>query len=196
MQRSRKYSQLLSLFVIGFMMLVLNNGCRNPEDDPVASFSVSNFTPIINENVTFTNTSKNAHHVKWTFPDGNTSGGNTLSYSFKGSGIYNVKLEAFDKNETLKDVHEESISVCVSGKAVFYADSVTFKTPINISFNGAFAGTITTFTQGVPVCGQLSAITVEICPGTYTYEATDANNKVWKNSVKITANSCVAIKLN
>lgn len=193
--QTRNKSTLWLLAGMYILVFGVFGSCKKSDDEPVASFSVSNHTPIIDELVTFTNTSTNAHHVKWTFPDGTTSTGNTLSYPFRGSGIYNVKLEAFDKNEYYSDFHEESISVCVSGVAMFYVDSATFKAPINITFNGAFAGTISTFTNGVPDCGQISALNVEYCPGVYMYEASDGN-KTWKNSVKITANSCVGIKLN
>jgi PKD repeat protein len=191
----KSFSSLILITATLSSTLFISN-CRKDENDPQASFTVSNLTPTIDEAVTFTNTSTNAHHVKWTFPDGTTASSNSVSYSFYPNGIYTVKLEAFNKNETYSDWTQQDISVCISGKAVFYMDSASFKSPVDITFNGAFAGSLTTYTNGTPNCGQSGAVTGEICPGTYTYEAKDADNKVWKNSVRITANNCSAIKLN
>lgn len=172
------------------------SGCQKSNTDPIASFTVSNRTPTIDELVTFTNTSTNAHHVKWTFPDGSTATSNTVSYSFFPNGIYTVRLDAYNKNETVSTFFEENISVCIPGKVVFFADSSNFKPPINITFNGEFAGSLTTPINGIANCGQAGALTIEICPGTYAYEAKDANNKTWTNLIKITANNCIATKLN
>ena len=191
-----KKNSLLMLLCL-FTFSVLNfSACKKSDTDPVASFTVSNKTPTIDELVTFTNTSTNADHVRWTFPDGSTATSNTVSYSFFPNGIYTVRLDAYNKNETISTFYEEDLSVCIPGKVVFYADSTNFKSPINITFKGEFAGSLTTYINGIANCGQAGALTIDICPGTYAYEATDASNKVWKNSVKITANNCIAIKLN
>ena len=194
-----KTSKLFSMSILAISLIGFGftfSACKKSDTDPLANFTVSNSTPVIDELVTFTNTSLNAHHVRWTFPDGTTATSNTVSYSFYPNGIYTVRLEAFNKNETISDIVEQDLSVCIGGKVVFYADSNTFKSPIDITFNNEFAGTLTTYTNGIANCGQPGALTIEICPGTYTYTAKDANNKTWTNSVKITANNCVSVKLN
>jgi hypothetical protein len=185
---------IIPVFV--FALFFISSGCKKSDTDPIASFSISNYTPCVDEFVTFSSTSENTHHVRWTFPDGTVATSNTISYAFDRSGIYNIKLEAFNKGETVSDFVLDDVSVCVSGKVVFYTDSLNYKSPINIKMNGEFAGTLNGYMNTIPNCGQPGAVTVEICPGIYTYTATDANNKVWENSVKISANNCVAIKLN
>ncbi|MCF8427082.1 MAG: PKD domain-containing protein [Bacteroidia bacterium] len=185
--------KIAPLLVLVFF--ILNSGCKKSDTDPIASFSISNYTPCVDEFVTFSSTSTNAHHVRWTFPDGSTASSNTISYSFDRNGLYSVKLEAFNKAETVSDYTVDDVSVCVSGKVVFYTDSLGYKAPIDILMNNDFAGTITSFVSNIPNCGQPGAVTVEICPGIYTYSATNGF-KTWQNSVKITANNCIAIKLN
>ncbi len=181
--------------IILITLLAIPFGCSKSAE-PVASFTISNSNPSIDEFVTFTSTSTYAHHVKWTFSDGTTATSKTVSKSFDASGIYSVKLQAYSETESSSDAHTEDISVCKPGYAVFYIDSANYKRPINIEFNGAFEGTLNNYTQGTPLCGTLGTVTAEICPGTYTYIATDENNKVWQNKVKITANNCVAVKLS
>ncbi len=184
----------IPFLLIAFFFIA--SSCRKSDTDPIASFTVSNITPYVDEFVTFTSTSENAHHVKWTFPDGTVATSGTVSYSFDKNGLYSVKLEAFNKNETASDFTMNDVSVCVSGKVVFYTDSLSYKSPINIKFNSGFAGTLTGFLNTIPTCGQPGAVTVEICPGVYTYTATDGEGKTWQNSVKISANNCVSVKLN
>lgn len=185
--------RVLPAFILLFF--VINSGCKKSDTDPVASYSISNYTPCVDEFVTFSSTSTNAHHVRWTFPDGTTATSNTISYAFDRSGLYSIKLEAFNKAETISDYVLDDVSVCVSGKVVFYTDSLGFKNPVDITMNGEFAGTLTSYLNTIPNCGQPGGVTVEICPGIYTYSATNGI-KTWQNSVKITANNCTAIKLN
>lgn len=191
-----KLSKYITLILLFALTLISFSACEKSDSDPVASFTVSNQTPVIDELVTFTNTSINAHHIRWTFPDGSTATSNTVSQSFFPNGINTVRLEAFNKNETISDIYELDLSVCIGGKVAFYVDSNTYKSPIDITFNNEFAGTLTTYLNGIANCGQPGALTIEICPGTYTYTAKDANNKTWTNNVKITANNCVSVKLN
>jgi PKD repeat protein len=185
-----------ALFLLLITVFIIPFGCKKADTDPVASFSVSNRNPTIGEFVTFTNTSQNAHHIKWTFPDGTNASSNSVSYTFNFNGIFNVRLDAYDKNETYSDFATEDISVCTPGSVVFYTDSASYKSPITISLNGAFVGALSNPFDGIPNCGSPGAVTAEICPGTYSYYAVSAENKVWQNMVKVTANGCVAIKLN
>jgi PKD repeat protein len=196
MLKNNSYTRIVAQGLILLAIFAIYGGCKKSNNDPYANFSVSNSTPTIDELVRFTNTSTNAHHIKWTFPNGTTATSNTVSYSFYPNGIYQVKLEAFNSNETATDFYTKDISVCISGKVVFYTDSLNFKGPIDIVFNKEFAGSLSTFNLGIPNCGQPGAVTVDICPGIYSYEATGPNNKTWKSSVKISTNGCTAVKLN
>ena len=183
------------LFVLA--SFILFSGCGKIEDtDPVANFTISNPYPYVNEYITFTSTSINTDHVKWTFPDGKTATSNSINYSFPGSGLYSVTLEAFNKSETVSDIQTYDVSVCVSGRVIFWADTATYRTPINIELDGKFIGTLTNPTLQAPTWGNPNGVTAEICPGTYTYKATDNNNKSWTNLVKISANNCQVIRLN
>ncbi len=185
-----------ALFLLLITVIIIPFGCKKSNTDPIASFTVSNKNPTIGEFVTFTNTSENAHHIQWTFPDGTTASSNSVSYTFNFNGIFNVRLDAYDKNSTYSDFATEDISVCTPGNVVFYTDSGSYKSPITIQLNNAFVGTLSNPFNGIPNCGSPGAVTAEICPGTYTYYAVSAENKVWQSMVKITANGCVAIKLN
>ena len=183
------------LFVLA--SFILFSGCGKIEDtDPVANFTISNPYPYVNEYITFTSTSINTDHVKWTFPDGKTATSNSINYSFPSIGLYSVTLEAFNKSETVSDIQTYDVSVCVSGRVIFWADTATYRTPINIELDGKFIGTLTSPTLQAPTCGNPNGVTAEICPGTYTYKATDNNNKSWTNLVKISANNCQVIRLN
>ncbi|CAG5078250.1 N-acetylmuramoyl-L-alanine amidase [Parvicella tangerina] len=64
--------------------------------EPTANMTVSNSTPLINDVVTFTNSSSNANGYIWDFGDGNTSTDENPWNTFGAAGQYTVTLVAIN----------------------------------------------------------------------------------------------------
>lgn len=81
---------------------------------PIASLTASNSTPLVNDIVTFTNSSTNANGYIWDFGDGNTSTDENPWNTYDTEGQYTVSLIAIngvcpnDTTTTLIDVIDNS----------------------------------------------------------------------------------------
>lgn len=67
--------------------------------------------------------------------------------------------------------------------------------PIDISIENSAVGTITAFYEESPACESAGCVTVELGPGTYTYEAVEQSNNVntpreWSGTITVRANFC------
>jgi PKD repeat protein len=74
--------------------------CQKAEEDspaPIASFNVSKSSAVLNEVVTFTNTSQNATTYEWNFGDGNTSTIKDPTHSYSITGSFTITLSATGK---------------------------------------------------------------------------------------------------
>ena len=72
---------LISLFV---------GGCKKDQSSACISFSTS--TPLINQNITFTDCASGATSAAWTFGDGTTGSGTVTSHVYYSVGTYAVTL--------------------------------------------------------------------------------------------------------
>jgi PKD repeat protein len=98
----------------------LNATCTTPIRiliAPVANFTHSPSTPIVNETVTFDASSShdadgNVAHYVWNFGDGNitTVSNPTIYHSYRNTGVYNVTLQVVD-NDGLTDKTSKSIVI-------------------------------------------------------------------------------------
>ncbi len=83
---------------------------------PVASFTVSDETPVINQFLIFTNTSVDGHSYAWDFGDGGTSTQKNPTYHYTTAGTYEVTLKVYSKKEKKVDEYSKTISINVSTK--------------------------------------------------------------------------------
>lgn len=68
----------------------------NVSSAPIASFTTSSTTPLVNSVVTFTNNSTNANGYIWNFGDGNTSSDANPWNNYSSTGTYTVMLTAIN----------------------------------------------------------------------------------------------------
>lgn len=78
---------LASLFMIAFLA-----SCNKK---PIAAFSPSVLTPLIDEEVTFTNSSTNGETYSWDFGDGTSSEAQSPKKAYAIEGTYNVSLTTY-----------------------------------------------------------------------------------------------------
>lgn len=78
---------------------------------PEAEYNQSaRIVSVFNSEVTFNNTSKNAHHYKWSFGDGQSSEEENPSHIFEQVGTLKIKLHAFNESEC-RDEFETTLEV-------------------------------------------------------------------------------------
>lgn len=78
--------------------------------DPVACIDAP-ATATVNQVITFTNCSTDAHHLEWTFGDGVTSSDPDPTHAYLNAGTYLVTLTAMTKNMKMEDVVTHSVVV-------------------------------------------------------------------------------------
>lgn len=98
---------LRAICIVSLSVLFL--GCIKKKETlaPVASFEISQLKPVVDENILFSNTSKNATSYLWDFGDGYTSVDANPYHAFASVGVYSVKLVATGeggKKTFLKDI--------------------------------------------------------------------------------------------
>ena len=88
--------------------LIFLTGCQK---EPEACFNPNKTTVKINEEVTFTNCSKDANSFEWDFSDGNLSSKENTSHSFNSVGSYSVELKVTSKNGKKSSTVQHTIKV-------------------------------------------------------------------------------------
>jgi PKD repeat protein len=91
-----KPTRILKALVVLFALIA--SGCEDPA--PIAAFSASLYNAMVDEMITFTNTSENATSYSWDFGDGNSSTQVNPTHSYANSGMYNVQLTATGEGGT------------------------------------------------------------------------------------------------
>ncbi len=105
---------LLSRCVIVLSIAALFTSCNEDEDaslNPVASFEISNESVLMEgESITFSaSTSENAVTFNWTFGDGLSAVGETVTHIYETPGDYTVTLEASGNGQ--RDVTSQTITI-------------------------------------------------------------------------------------
>ena len=90
-----KFSNCIKALVA--LVILCIAGCQKSQEDvpkPIASFSLDKSAAVLNEVVTFTNTSQNATIFEWNFGDGNTSTIKNPTHSYSTTGSFTITLSA------------------------------------------------------------------------------------------------------
>lgn len=105
---------------------------------PVADFNAYD-TCINTQPIAFTNTSQTANAYQWLFGDGNISQQATTQHTFADTGIYEVKLIAF--NNSCTDTLTKSVQIYALPQANFNVANVDVcGVPANITMQNASTG--------------------------------------------------------
>jgi len=89
-------NNLKRLLPLLFLTLIVFVGCKKDDDTPKTegSFTASKTTVTVDEEIQFTNNSKNASSYVWSFGDGTTSTDANPKKSYSTSGTYTVSMTA------------------------------------------------------------------------------------------------------
>jgi PKD repeat protein len=85
-----KTFHLLSITLVALIALI--TGCEEPA--PIASFSASTYSAMVDDLITFTNTSQNATSYNWSFGDGTLSSEQNPTHAYSTAGNFSVQLTA------------------------------------------------------------------------------------------------------
>lgn len=112
---------ILSCFLLLTITTVIGScsGDDNTSPNPTAAFTASKTSAIVNEEITFTNTSKDASSYVWSFGDGTTSTAESPVKTFATAGEYEVTLAA--KNSSGSSSTKATITI-TSGTEVYFID--------------------------------------------------------------------------
>ena len=81
---------------------------------PLAKFEVSTATPLVGEEVTFTNNTNQKYICEWDFGDGTTSTEWSPKHTYTSAGVYTATLTAKNKKETATSSKPITITVTQS----------------------------------------------------------------------------------
>lgn len=120
------------ILVCSFLLCsILFSSC---EKDPVASFTVSKSNAMVNEIITFSNTSENASSYLWEFGDGNSSTEENPTHSYSDAGNFTVTLTA--SGNGIVSFTNKIITIYFPAPAAgFTMDKTEAETGETISFN-------------------------------------------------------------
>ena len=91
------------------LLSILMISCEKEAPKPVALFTMSKTTAVVDESISFTNTSEHATSYAWDFGDGNTSSDENPTHSYSSVGNFSVTLTA--TGEGGEHSHSESITI-------------------------------------------------------------------------------------
>lgn len=123
-------------FLAPVLMIVFLASCNKK---PVAGFSFSTAAPLIDEDITFGNTSQNAETYVWDFGDGTSSEAQSPKKSYAIEGTYNVTLTAYASNGRKWNKVSQHITV-VHPQALFTGDIDGVETRLMHGVNGSIYG--------------------------------------------------------
>ncbi len=128
----RNTSKLLaSLFMIVFLA-----SCNKK---PVAAFGFSTTVPLVDEDITFNNTSTNGETYSWDFGDGTSSELQSPKKSYAVEGTYNVTLTTYASNGRKWNKTSQDI-VVLHPEAMYSGDMNAIFTRLLHGVNGAVYG--------------------------------------------------------
>lgn len=86
---------------------------------------------------------------------------------------------------------------CVyEGEAIFWTDADYGVGTIDVSVEGTFVGTITSYSNYIPDCGESGFVTITRDVGTYSFSAEAQDGTKWSGgSITINKNDCSTMRL-
>jgi hypothetical protein len=84
------------------------------------------------------------------------------------------------------------------GSIIFYTDEDNGCGEIEVSMGSSKVGTISNYstTGAAPSCGTVGYLTLDLDPGSYSYNAVDKCNVTWSGTFNITENGCFRLLLD
>ena len=110
-------------FLVGLLLLTLT-GCEK-EPEPIASFSLSNYSPDVGEIISVTNNSIDAFSYLWNDGEGNQTDDFAPMLIYDNPGTYKITLTAFSESGAKQNVTTESVTVVQSYGDVSFWQSGT-----------------------------------------------------------------------
>ncbi|HPB53828.1 MAG TPA: DUF5050 domain-containing protein [Saprospiraceae bacterium] len=118
----KSLKNLLPLFLLAVLAVT---GCKKDDPvkpKPVASFTASQTTVFVGDEVVFTNTSENATSYTWSFGDGTTSTDKSPKKAYTAVGEYTVNLTATGEGGTATASAKITVTKPVSKKTLYYIE--------------------------------------------------------------------------
>jgi PKD repeat protein/subtilisin-like proprotein convertase family protein len=134
------YIQFLSDVSTVYSGFILNWTSNATTNMPVANFNISNSTPFVNEDVSFTSTSTDAFEWSWDIDGDGIEDYNTenITHAFTAAGVYDVTLTVTNCNGS----HSITRQVNVTGRPIIFINPL-----LNLGFiNSCGESLIRTFT--------------------------------------------------
>lgn len=127
------------LFILLALGLTLLNACKKDEDPikPSSAFSASKTTVVVDEEITFTNTSSDATAFVWSFGDGTTSTESAPKKSYQTSAVFTVTLSATGPGGTTVSTAQITVKPFV---AFTVENENALKTTTPVQFTNASKG--------------------------------------------------------
>lgn len=142
--------------------LLASQGCMSP-CDPIVSCSFSTSTPspiLINQSITFTNTSLNATIYDWTVNGVSIANSTNFTYNFTQLGTHIIQLEASSNQAGCTRFFRDTIEVICSTQAAFTHTNLQIPLSGNVTFNSTSsnASTYSWMVNGVIVSNGSSFV--------------------------------------
>lgn len=183
----RQKQPLLTIVVLICSIIAI--ACTK-EEQPTASFSVSDENPYVNSTVYFYDYSTNAYSYQWSFGDGETSTSTNPSHSYSSSGTYTVTLTVYSEKGKKSDTQSKTITVKEkTGDVMFWTDASTTYT-ITVTFRGTDKNITKYYTSTPSNCGATGCATYYNIPkGTYSFYAENLLY-YWSGTITVQSDVC------
>ena len=114
------------------LLILINNSCKK-EPLPTVEFTFSPASALVNETITFTNTSQDATSYSWDFGDGGSTTTQSPTHSYSTAGTFTITLTATGEGGTSTGTKSITISY-PAPVASFTMDKTTASTGETITF--------------------------------------------------------------
>lgn len=117
--------------IVMALLILINNSCK--KEPPTAIFTFSPASALVNETITFTNTSENATSYSWDFGDVGNSTSQNPTHSYSTAGTFTITLTATGDGGSSSATKTITISY-PAPVASFTMDKTTANTGETITF--------------------------------------------------------------
>lgn len=177
------------------VLSVFLSGCEK-EPEPIASFSLSNYSPDVGETITATNQSINAFSYLWNHGDGTESELEDQYIVYNSPGTYTVSLTAFSESGEKQNVATETVTVTQPyGDVVFWLDTDAFGIVV-VEVEGKTANITSYYASVTPECNASGCATFHLKTGDYNFAAASSNGEyTWSGSITVRTDQCTTMLL-